>query len=498
MEFELDIPKKQFKEHLAIPNNQRIIFSGAFGTGKTYFLNRYFEKHEQYEAIHIYPVNYSVASNEDIFELIKYDILFKLLEKGLDFGEVKIDKGTFLPFFLKNHATEIIPSLLGVIPKVGGSMKDIAKGLIDLNNRFEKEFKEANLTNKDRIISYLETFSKNQGSIKEEDFFTQLICGLVGQLKEKGKEIVLIIDDLDRIDPEHIFRIMNVLAAHVDIKKDSDQNKFDFDKIILVCDIENIRKIFSNRYGADVDFSGYIDKFYSRSLFHYDLSGEVVKNIDSVFQSVIINNGRSEMRLAEYRNDGSTIIIKYIILACLQYNLIPIRVLKRILSGSSALKSRRFWKEGDGKSIDSEEIELIKVVDFLSYLFQGYQSLVSKLDFLIGRDIKNPMTTSRSFLVEEWLKAACFKEYASFVDRTSLKDITERELEIKGMKFKFSISRIGMKQDHWKDFYDFRIQSICIPEKVNVRIDSLDFFELLTWLLRESDFKQLFNERALY
>lgn len=325
MNFELKIPKKQFSEHLQLVGNNRIIFSGAFGTGKTYFLDKFFENSDDYEAIHIYPVNYSVASNEDIFELIKYDILFNLLEKGLDFEKVEIDKGTFLPFFLKNHAEDIIPTLLGVIPKVGGSLKDIAKGLIDLNKKFKKEFKEANLTDQDRIISYLESFTETQGSINEEDFYTQLICALVNQLKGKEKEIVLIIDDLDRIDPEHIFRIMNVLAAQVDIKKDSDRNKFDFNKIILVCDIENIRKIFSNRYGADVDFSGYIDKFYSRSIFHYDLSGEMIRDINKIFQSVKISDGIKEKNLNEEKSNSAAFLIKYILLSLLQYNLISIR-----------------------------------------------------------------------------------------------------------------------------------------------------------------------------
>lgn len=496
MEFELEIPKKQFQEHLEIPKNQRIIFSGAFGTGKTYFLDKFFKNHEKYEAIHVCPVNYSVASNEDIFELIKYDIFFKLLEKGLDFKQVEIDKGTFLPFFLNNHATEIIPFLLGLIPKVGASLKDIASGLIELNKKFEKEFKEANLTEQDKIIDYLKEFSGKKGSVLEDDLYTQLICSLVNQIQENGKEVVLIIDDLDRIDPEHIFRLLNVLAAHVDINKD--QNKFDFNKIILVCDIENIRKIFSNRYGVDVDFSGYIDKFYSRSIFHYDLSGEILKKIDWVFQGVIIKNGKNEIRLAEFRNDRAAIIIKYTIQACLQYNLIPIRVIKRILLGSSSLKTREFWKAENHKSVDSDEIEIVKAVDFLSYLFQGYQNLLIKLDFLIGRDLKNSLSTSKSFLVEEWLKAVCFKEYSSFVDRATLREITEREIEINGMKIKFSISSSGLRQDHWKEFYDFRIQSINMSGKENISIDSLDFFELLTWLLKESDFRQLFNDRASF
>lgn len=510
MEFELEIPKKQFQIHLEIPKNQRIIFSGAFGTGKTYFLDKFFKNHEKYEAIHIYPVNYSVTSNEDIFELIKYDVLFKLLEKGLNFDEVKIDKGTFLPFFLENHSNKLIPHLLSKIPEVGGSLEKLAKGFLALHGKFQKEFRQINETDNDKVLTYLKKFTEQPSSIHEEDFFTQLICGLVEQLKKleplgseveknakketEKKEAVLIIDDLDRIDPEHIFRIMNVLAAHVDINKD--QNKFDFDKIILVCDIENIRKIFSNRYGVDVDFSGYIDKFYSRSVFHYDLSGEMIKKIDQVFHNISVSDGKIENKLGDFRNNRAAIMIKFILLACLKYNLFPVRNLNRIISGSNALAAREFWNPTDYKSLDSEEIEMVKVIDFLLFVFQGYQNLVNKCEFLIGRDLKNSMTSSKNIMIEEWLKAACFKEYFLIVERRTLREITERDIEINGMKIKFSISNTGLRQDQRKEFYDFRIQSINMSGKENISVDSLDFFELLTWLLKESDFRQLFNVRV--
>ena len=48
------------------------------------------------------------------------------------------------------------------------------------------------------------------------------------------------------------------------------ENKFGFHKIVLVCDIENIRNLFYSKYGANVDFSGYIDKFYSREIYYFD------------------------------------------------------------------------------------------------------------------------------------------------------------------------------------------------------------------------------------
>ncbi len=72
----------QFDFHLKYDKNHRIIFSGKFGSGKTTFLHHYFEENkDNFVPIYLYPVNYSISSNEDIFELIKYDILLELLSK---------------------------------------------------------------------------------------------------------------------------------------------------------------------------------------------------------------------------------------------------------------------------------------------------------------------------------------------------------------------------------------------------------------------------------
>jgi len=88
------------------------------------------------------------------------------------------------------------------------------------------------------IESFVSIQNSTPGSIYELDSISQIICSAIA-VKKGGKKSVLIIDDLDRIDPEHIFRILNVFSAHFDITEDG-KNKFDFDKIILVCDIQNI------------------------------------------------------------------------------------------------------------------------------------------------------------------------------------------------------------------------------------------------------------------
>jgi hypothetical protein len=122
-----------------------------------------------------------------------------------------------------------------------------------------------------------------EGTIYENDIVTKSISTSIEKLKReninteevdenaKEKEVILIIDDLDRLDPEHVFRLFNVFASHFDnYEKDGKKNKFGFDKVLFVCDIKNIRNIFHHKYGSDVDFNGYIDKFYSSEIYHFD------------------------------------------------------------------------------------------------------------------------------------------------------------------------------------------------------------------------------------
>ncbi|HVV06966.1 MAG TPA: P-loop NTPase fold protein [Puia sp.] len=79
MDISIESLSQNFEDHLLLENNHRIIFSGKFGMGKTFFLQRYFDQHQdKYNTIILSPVNYVVSSNENIFELIKADILKQL------------------------------------------------------------------------------------------------------------------------------------------------------------------------------------------------------------------------------------------------------------------------------------------------------------------------------------------------------------------------------------------------------------------------------------
>lgn len=91
--------------------------------------------------------------------------------------------------------------------------------------------------------------------------------------------MVLVIEDLDRIDPAHLFRILNIFSAHIDFcyrlgsqpDKTLVGNKFGLDKVIFVMDYRNVQHIYSHFYGDGANFGGYIEKFCSSNHFAYSL-----------------------------------------------------------------------------------------------------------------------------------------------------------------------------------------------------------------------------------
>lgn len=265
---EIDISEQieNFKDHIDIDGNLRIVVSGAFGSGKTYFLNKFFKENEVFDVIKIYPVNYSVARNEDIFKLIKFDILFELLNnQHVSYDKEYFDKLLTSQLFIQQNAFDILKPLIEIIPKIGKAVIKVSDTLIPFSEKFEKFHKSVQIDGEKTAINHIKKIKDAIFSI-EEDSITQLIRNSIQSLSDKNIITVLLIDDLDRIDPEHIFRILNVFSSHFT----EDENKFFFDKVILVCDIENIRGIFHTRYGSQIDFSGYIDKFYSRNIFRFD------------------------------------------------------------------------------------------------------------------------------------------------------------------------------------------------------------------------------------
>lgn len=387
--FEIKEPTEKFDSHLDIPFNDRIILSASFGAGKTYFLKKYFiENKEEYEAIHLYPVNYSVASNEDIFELIKFDILFELLGKNIEFEKENFGKQDYLPFFLQENTGKVLDAfipLIGSIPTIGKSLFDIVGNLKKLLKQFETEYHGINIDDKTSVLDYLESFTEKTGSTKEEDFYTQLICQLVQQLKEvdkngnQGRKTVLVIDDLDRIDPEHIFRILNVLAAQVD--KNGSDNKFDFDKIVLVFDQQNVRNIFKNRYGTDVDYTGYIDKFYSYKIFEFSNAAGLKKEIRRLLHTIQIDRGSIALSIDKGLLDDATFLFEKLI----ESNCVTPRRLLKVLNSPFSINSKPIKFKGITNSFSERQFSILMITKLLLHVFEDWEDLLKAVEKIRNR-----------------------------------------------------------------------------------------------------------------
>lgn len=326
MEISIKNESQRFLQFLEEENNTNIIFSGIYGIGKSYFINDFFnhQHSKEYIPIILTPVNYSVANNEDIFEYIKADILLQLLEKvPCDLKNCQISTSEATYYYIKRNLVSIIGNILSTAEKVSFKT-DIIHQLLELKKNIKKFQEENSLSEDKEIESFMNQLSYKQGSIYESNIITQIIQTLISNAKEEEnhKEAVLVIDDLDRIDPEHIFRILNILSAHDDFCH-TNEHKFKFDKTILVCDIENIRNIFHSKYGMNVDFTGYIDKFYSKEIFYFQNEKEIAKCIANQVLNIKGN-------LISDRYEYTYSCFVFILEALIMYKQINIRTLQKL------------------------------------------------------------------------------------------------------------------------------------------------------------------------
>ena len=369
---------ESFNEHISIDENLRIVVSGAFGSGKTYFLNRFFDGNQSYNLIKIFPVNYSVASNEDIFELIKFDILFELLcNSKVLFDKEYFDRFLTSQVYANQNAFELLKPLIEKIPKLGKTIVAATEALIEFCKEFEKFHKNVQVDDFKKAVDYIQQIKAQMASV-EEDHITELIRSSIQSLSEENKKTVLIIDDLDRIDPEHIFRILNVFSAHFDIN--TNENKFFFDKVILVCDIENIRAIFHTRYGSTIDFSGYIDKFYSRNIFRFDNNLKIEQFIERCVQLVKFNTTAAQViNIRSYSR-------QYVFLVCVLKDLLSRHYinLRKLL----ALKNLPFARSGEvnfllpKNYVTRQDYPIIIVIELLIEILGNKKLLIEAINEL--------------------------------------------------------------------------------------------------------------------
>lgn len=286
---------EKFENHLL--SHDRVILSAKFGDGKTFFLNQFKEKYKNdenspFEFITLYPVNYQVLPNNDIFNLIKHDVLLQMLQlKMIDVNYEVTDKMA-AEFYIQSHFGSVADTFISMLSAVEAN-DAVSKALItglrvgklfkSLRNKIDKYKEEIGQTS--FLDKYLSSFDDN--SVYENDVVTKIIRDNIETYQKVNKKrVVLVIEDMDRLDPAHLFRILNVFTAQMDygyrcfVPNVDDSlvgNKFGVSNVVFVMHEGNTKAIFHHFYGEDADYRGYMSKFYNKDIFAFSLAEEKEK-----------------------------------------------------------------------------------------------------------------------------------------------------------------------------------------------------------------------------
>ena len=209
----------------------------------------------------------------------------------------EIPDSLIFQFFIMQSSDSFLGNILKILPSLGVPEQTASLFLagyhaLNWSKKMAKKYKEykdaIQSQDENQIIeNFLKSFSNRTGSLYEIDLITQIIIDNIQWFsKSNNKKVVLIIEDLDRMDPAHLFRILNIFSAHIDrvyqYKNDNQNNsttypellpnKFGFDNIITVFDYNKTKSIFYHFYGQEADYDGYINKFTSHQPFYYSIN----------------------------------------------------------------------------------------------------------------------------------------------------------------------------------------------------------------------------------
>lgn len=314
----VDNTMKQFEDHLL--SHDRVILSAKFGDGKSFFLNEFKKRikndpNTPFELITLYPVNYQVLENKDVFEIIKHDVLLQiLLLKIIDINYTVTNEMAFA-FYMQTHFCSVAETFFSMLSSIGyaeqfslhllGCFKTVGwlKKLKEKVNEYKREIDQTEL-----FDNYLSKF--DESTIYDNDIITKIIRdNIVAYQKKTKKKVVLVIEYMDRLDPAHLFRIMNIFSAHMDncyhglLSDDCTPvgNKFGVSNVVFVMHEENTRALYHHFYGVNADYEGYMSKFYNKDIFKFSLNKE---KEDYALRLIMQKTGIEEDKVREIFNSG--------------------------------------------------------------------------------------------------------------------------------------------------------------------------------------------------
>lgn len=374
--------ERQFQNHLIDNNNHKILLSAKFGTGKTYFLKHFFKIHEkEYKPFFVTPLLYQVFQNEDIFKYIEYELLLQIITTS--------DNLINTSHFNKEDIGKYVDGILQGVSKVLTGLTPIQVDKI--YNGFSKIIKAGKELKKSNPVDI------RLNSIKESQIVEKIINDEIKKnQKTEKKTSILIIDDLDRLYPEHIFRILNIISAYqIDVNNGANEepmNRLGFDKTIVVCDINNLSSIYKHKFGKQADFDGYINKFYSKEVFFLTIEYQRNVFITNELQKAGIPARIIEGRNTRNNKDFDFLKSYYNTITdfMIQQNIFSIRNLTKNLSKLVFSKSEFIEKYNQylsANKIPENHIEQshINVLCIFNYIVQqsgGYEMFLKNFEIL--------------------------------------------------------------------------------------------------------------------
>ncbi|MDD4670871.1 MAG: hypothetical protein PHG78_07580 [Bacteroidales bacterium] len=184
-----------FKDYL--DGNSRCMLSAPFGEGKSTFLNKFCEAYEEeYCFIKLYPINYQVSGSEDVFKMIKYDILVQLM--GMEDLDDAVPQGSAIWGFLKENFFDLSIDLvkgLSCIPGavvIGKPVELLIKNIKKISDYSTRKKCE---TNKGMTETFIKEV-REMGGAFEFDGITMLIIALLRKYKEETKKkMVMVVEE---------------------------------------------------------------------------------------------------------------------------------------------------------------------------------------------------------------------------------------------------------------------------------------------------------------
>ena len=161
---------EEFMKHLWA--HPRTILSASYGDGKSYFLKK-FEEHNDMKGyfvfLKLYPVNYQVVENRDIFELIKYDLIFQLFISGMINPKEPVSDKVLLPWFIMTQGESIASWVSKICGLIGVDYPEFNAAVLTMNAlptivKWKKKWERFKKTNKEQdseISSFIQKIDKH-------------------------------------------------------------------------------------------------------------------------------------------------------------------------------------------------------------------------------------------------------------------------------------------------------------------------------------------------